>query len=349
MSLKNKEIEKMSNKDFIGKKVKIIIDRPMGSRHPKWNFIYPINYGYVPNIISGDGEELDAYVIGVFEPLKEYEGKCIGIVHRLNEDDDKLVIAPEGKIYTKEQIEALVEFQERYFEHVIIEETQEIKDRKEFKYIFFDWGYTLISKFKDVDDKINHILEKYDLQWDDIFKKWKNYQILSSLGRIAEREIYEDLSLLYNISKEDVEKIDMLLLESHILDDETRDTIVKLYKRGYYLGIISNNSIRNVEYILDREGLRKYFQKIVISEEVKERKPNLKVYMKAFDEIPKEEYNKIAFVSDELLEDLLGVKVLGVKTIWYEQNVDSKWKKKEEILIEPDYRIKSIKEIMNIL
>ena len=344
-----KEYEKVDNKDFIGKKVKIIMDRPMGSKHPKWNFIYPINYGYVPNTVSGDEEELDAYVIGVFESVKEYEGKCIGIVHRLNEDDDKLVIAPEGKIYTKEQIEALVEFQEKYFEHVIIEETQKIKDRKELKYIFFDWGYTLISKFEDVDGKINDILEKYNLRWDDIFKKWKNYQILNSLGRITEREIYKDLSLLYNISEEDVEKIDMLLLESHILDDETRDTIVKLYEKGYYLGIISNNSIRNVEYILDREGLRKYFQKIVISEEVKERKPNLKVYMKAFDEIPKEEYNKIAFVSDELLEDLLGVKMLGVKTIWYEKNVDSKWKKKEEVLIEPDYRIKSIKEIMDIL
>ena len=202
-----KEYEKVDNKDFIGKKVKIIMDRPMGSKHPKWNFIYPINYGYVPNTVSGDEEELDAYVIGVFEPVKEYEGKCIGIVHRLNEDDDKLVIAPEGKIYTKEQIEALVEFQEKYFEHVIIEETQKIKDRKELKYIFFDWGYTLISKFEDVDGKINDILEKYNLRWDDIFKKWKNYQILNSLGRITEREIYKDLSLLYNISEEDVEKI----------------------------------------------------------------------------------------------------------------------------------------------
>ena len=71
--------------------------------------------------------------------------------------------------------------------------------------------------------------------------------------------------------------------------------------------------------------------------------------MKAFEEIPKEEYQKTAFVSDELLEDLLGVKVLGVKTIWYEQNINNKWKKKEEILIKPDYKIKSIKEILNII
>lgn len=219
----------------------------------------------------------------------------------------------------------------------------------ECKYIFFDWGYTLISKFENVDDKINKILEKYNLQWDDIFRKWKSYQILNSLGKITEKEIYEDLSLILNISKEDLEEIDMLLLESHILDEETRNTIIKLYEKGYYLGIISNNSIRNVEYILEREDIKKYFKEIIISEAVKERKPNLKVYMKAFEDIPKQEYNKIAFVSDELLEDLLGVKILGVKTIWYEQEINNKWKKKEEILMEPDYKIKSMKEILNIV
>lgn len=124
-------MEKVSYKDFLGKKVKVVMDRPMGSKHPKWNFIYPINYGYVPNTISGDGEELDAYIVGIFEPLKEYEGKCIAAIHRLDDDDDKLVIAPEEKIYTKQQIEALVEFQERFFEHEIIEEINNIKDKGE--------------------------------------------------------------------------------------------------------------------------------------------------------------------------------------------------------------------------
>ena len=124
-------MKKVNYRDFLGKKVKVIMDRPMGSKHPKWNFIYPINYGYVPNTISGDGEELDAYIVGIFEPVKEYEGKCIAAIHRLDDDDDKLVIAPEEKIYTKQQIEALVEFQERFFEHEIIEEINNIKDKGE--------------------------------------------------------------------------------------------------------------------------------------------------------------------------------------------------------------------------
>lgn len=124
-------MEKANYRDFLGKKVKVVMDRLMGSKHPKWNFIYPINYGYVPNTISGDGEELDAYIVGIFEPVEEYEGKCIAAIHRLDDDDDKLVIAPEEKIYTKQQIEALVEFQERFFEHEIIKEINNIKDKGE--------------------------------------------------------------------------------------------------------------------------------------------------------------------------------------------------------------------------
>ena len=110
----------MKNIDYIGKTLNIKIDRPYGSKHPKHGFIYPVNYGFVPNTVSGDGEELDAYVLGVFEPLKEFKGKCIAIVHRTNDDDDKLVIVPVEKEYTDEAIDALTEFQEQYFEHVII-------------------------------------------------------------------------------------------------------------------------------------------------------------------------------------------------------------------------------------
>ena len=113
---------KTDYEEFLGKKTHVIIDRSMGSRHPKCDYLYPINYGYIPNTVSGDGEELDAYVLGVFEPLEEYYGKCIAVIHRLNDNDDKLIIVPDGKKYNKDQIEALVEFQERFFEHIIIEE-----------------------------------------------------------------------------------------------------------------------------------------------------------------------------------------------------------------------------------
>jgi len=111
---------KSLSKEFLGQPVSIEIDRPMGSKHPKWGFIYPLNYGFVPNRIAPDGKALDAYVLGIFEPIKEFSGICIAIIHRLNDIEDKLVLAPPKKTYTNNQIMALVEFQERFFETRII-------------------------------------------------------------------------------------------------------------------------------------------------------------------------------------------------------------------------------------
>lgn len=101
---------------MIGNKVKVIVDRPLGSYHPSFkNIYYSLNYGYIEGIIAQDGEEQDAYIIGVDEPLKEFFGEVVAIIHRLDDIEDKWVVAPEGKKYTKEEILKLVEFQEKYF------------------------------------------------------------------------------------------------------------------------------------------------------------------------------------------------------------------------------------------
>ena len=113
-------IKQRQSYTYIEKIVKVKIDRPLGSKHPKHGFTYLVNYGYVPNTISGDGEELDCYVLGIKEPVNEFEGKCIAVIHRTNDDDDKLIIAPEGKEFTDEEIRKLTNFQEQYFESKII-------------------------------------------------------------------------------------------------------------------------------------------------------------------------------------------------------------------------------------
>ncbi len=101
---------------MIGNKVKVIIDRPLGTYHPKHKDIfYTVNYGYIEGIIAPDGEEQDAYVLGVDKPLKEFIGVVVAVIHRLNDVEDKWVIAPEGVEFTKEEIMKEVEFQEKYF------------------------------------------------------------------------------------------------------------------------------------------------------------------------------------------------------------------------------------------
>lgn len=110
----------MNSKEYISKKVIVKMDRPLGCKHPKHGFIYPVNYGYIPDTISGDGEELDAYVLGEHDPLDTFEGVVVAVIHRTNDDDDKLVVMKEGRNYTDDQIRALTEFQEKYFQSEIL-------------------------------------------------------------------------------------------------------------------------------------------------------------------------------------------------------------------------------------
>ena len=110
----------VDSRSFIQAVVAVEIDRPLGSKHPRHGFIYPVNYGFVPGVLAPDGEYLDAYVLGIFEPVSRFEGRCIAVLQRLNDEDDKLIVVPEGRTYSDEQIQALVEFQERYFVSVII-------------------------------------------------------------------------------------------------------------------------------------------------------------------------------------------------------------------------------------
>ncbi len=106
-------------RDYIGRNVEVKMDRSMGSKHPVHTIVYPVNYGYVPGAWSEDGEELDAYVLGVFKPLRKFSGVCIAVIHRTDDKDDKLVIVPKGRNFSNPEIRALTEFQERFFKSTI--------------------------------------------------------------------------------------------------------------------------------------------------------------------------------------------------------------------------------------
>lgn len=99
-------------KQYLNQTVRVIMDRPLGSLHPTENILYLVNYGYIPDTIAGDGEELDAYYLGVDVPLAEAEGKCIAIIHRLEDDDDKLIVVPPHITLTDDEIREMTAFVE---------------------------------------------------------------------------------------------------------------------------------------------------------------------------------------------------------------------------------------------
>ena len=103
---------------LLGMTVHVVIDRPIGYLHG--DILYPVNYGYIPGMEGGDGEEQDAYILGIDTPLTEFDGMVIGVVMRKNDCEDKLVVAPKGMELHQGQIAEAVRFQEQYFDTCII-------------------------------------------------------------------------------------------------------------------------------------------------------------------------------------------------------------------------------------
>lgn len=104
----------------LGQIVTVIVDRKMGTYHPEHpGLYYPVNYGYIPGTLAPDGEEQDAYILGVDEPVEEFTGKVIGIIHRRDDVEEKWVVSPVDQWFSKEEIAEKVHFQEQYFDSYI--------------------------------------------------------------------------------------------------------------------------------------------------------------------------------------------------------------------------------------
>lgn len=116
-----RELIEMLKNFPLGKSVTVTVDRPLGSFHPEHkDMYYPINYGYIEGVFAPDGEEQDAYILGISEPIEKFTGKVIAIIHRLDDAEDKWVVCPDDKIFTEQEIMKQVEFQEKYFKTQII-------------------------------------------------------------------------------------------------------------------------------------------------------------------------------------------------------------------------------------
>ncbi len=105
-------------KEYLGKRVHVVVDRPIGYCHG--GLVYPVNYGYIPGTLAGDGQEQDAYILGIDIPLAEFDGQVIGAVRRNDDCEDKLVVAPVGTVYHQAQIAEAVHFQEQFFDTHIL-------------------------------------------------------------------------------------------------------------------------------------------------------------------------------------------------------------------------------------
>lgn len=100
----------------LGATVSGYIDRPMGSRHPRYSdIVYPVNYGYVDGITGGDGKEQDVYLLGADGPVEAFTGRVIAVFHRYDDVEDKWIVSARGQEYSDDFILGSIYFQEQFF------------------------------------------------------------------------------------------------------------------------------------------------------------------------------------------------------------------------------------------
>ena len=106
---------------LIGKRVEVVMDRPIGAEHPKHEGVfYSINYGYIEGLLGGDGEEQDVYVLDCDFPLEKCEAVIVAVVHRFDDDECKWVASYTGTTHSAEEIESAIRFQEQFHDSLIV-------------------------------------------------------------------------------------------------------------------------------------------------------------------------------------------------------------------------------------
>jgi len=221
------------------------------------------------------------------------------------------------------------------------------------KVVFLDWGRTLISGFKEIDAKIEEILEPYGLKWDEVFSIWRNFYLLRSLGRLkTDQEMFDQLRRILNLpDNSPLESIRDLQIKSHIIIPETIDVVRKM-KQQYKVGIISNNVYEWMIQAIEVYRIRELFDVITVSSEIGARKPDARIFQSALKSVSVKPEEAV-FVSDELSEDLVGSKGLGIISVWLKNpHVKSEWKQREvpeEKIFEPDATISDLEELLPFL
>ena len=134
--------------------VTVIVDRPLGSTHPAHpGLVYPVNYGYVPGVIAADGEEQDAYILGIGEPVRQFTGVLAAVVYRRDDVEEKWVVVPVDADFTEAEVARLIDFQEQYFNRTV--------------HLCGDWLHRNLHRF-------HRVLNRRRRQW---FKTGRNQHV----------------------------------------------------------------------------------------------------------------------------------------------------------------------------
>lgn len=127
--------------------------------------------------------------------------------------------------------------------------------------------------------------------------------------------------------------------------EENEKTLESVKNKGYRMAVISNFDYAPTAHsLIDKFGIRRFFEQIVISEEVGWRKPNPIIFIRAL-ELLEISPGEALLVGDNFKADVAGAKGVGIDAVW----LSNKNHAPEDLCPEPDYIIRALPDIRDIL
>jgi HAD superfamily hydrolase (TIGR01662 family) len=223
--------------------------------------------------------------------------------------------------------------------------------------VFFDKTYTIIKqdpeKMKEVDQVVQKFLEKNDIYvpLSQIASLREKSQSLFRMGKIKSwNEITEKMFDEFGIDPPPF--IERVYRETHLamgkLYPHAKEVLEGIKKRHLKIGLITESDTDKVELELVRENIKELFDVVVVSDQVGENKPSVKLFQAALKKLNVKPENSV-YIGDRLFYDILPAKQLGFKTVWIRQGAHSEEGLSQLDDIRPDFIIEDIGEVLKII
>lgn len=264
---------------MIGQQVQVQIDRPLGSKHPKHELIYPINYGYVNGIMGGDGEEQDVYVLGVNHPIETFTGQIIAIVKRYDDVEEKWVAAPAGVHMTKAEIEEQLQFQEQYFRHEILMKEIDLTA------VIFDMDGLMIDSERVTYEGYVAECKRLGYPMDKAF-----YRKILGLPRPSIMQCFHQQFGAAFPFDEVIQRVhaymaDQFATQGVPLKPGLLELLTYLRQTGIKTMVATSSNRQRVDQIFDQAGLHALFDDSICGNEVTRGKPHPDIFLKACEKL----------------------------------------------------------------
>lgn len=225
-----------------------------------------------------------------------------------------------------------------------------------YKVLIFDADETLFDFKKAEKEAFKETILEFGINYDESYH-FETYKVINSAiwkeleqGLITQSKLkierFKRLSDKLKISFDEVEFANAYMKHlangSFLFEDST--DLIKSIKDKYTLVIVTNGLTAVQEKRIKQSSIAKYFNNIVISENIGISKPNPGIFEYTLKDMKNIKKSEVLMIGDSLSSDIQGGTNFEIDTCWYNPN-----KIENKTDLKPTYEVSSLKELKNLL